>query len=83
LKPDVASEAYLLKLREYFSHFSFEPLTNSALLSRAQAALRATAMPEYHNSDGSFKSDMTEASVVQSWMTAFKTAARSQNNIRK
>jgi hypothetical protein len=33
---------------------------------------RAAEMPKYHNSDGSFKSGVDEASVVQQWVTAFK-----------
>jgi hypothetical protein len=33
---------------------------------------RAAAMPEYHNKDGSFKSGVTEASVIQKWVVAFK-----------
>ena len=35
-------------------------------------AARAAQMPEYHNSDGSFKTGVTEASVVQQWVDAFK-----------
>jgi hypothetical protein len=35
-------------------------------------AARAAEMPEYHNADGSFKTGVTEASVVQNWVTAFK-----------
>lgn len=33
---------------------------------------RAAAMPKYHNSDGSFKPGVDEASVVQKWVVAFK-----------
>jgi hypothetical protein len=33
---------------------------------------RAAAMPEYHNKDGSFKSGVTEESVIQKWVAAFK-----------
>ena len=33
---------------------------------------RAAEMPEYHNKDGSFKTGVTEASVVQQWVEAFK-----------
>jgi len=33
---------------------------------------RAAEMPKYHNSDGSFKSGVDEASVLQQWVTAFK-----------
>jgi hypothetical protein len=29
-------------------------------------------MPKYHNSDGSFKSNLTEDAIVQQWMAAFK-----------
>ncbi len=35
-------------------------------------AARAAEMPEYHNQDGSFKTGVTEASVVQQWVDAFK-----------
>jgi hypothetical protein len=35
-------------------------------------ASRAAQMPEYHNSDGSFKTGVDEASVVQKWVEAFK-----------
>ena len=35
-------------------------------------AARAAQMPEYHNNDGSFKTGVTEASVVQQWVVAFK-----------
>jgi|GEM_PF-1224754 len=35
-------------------------------------AARAAQMPEYHNSDGSFKTGVVEASVVQQWVIAFK-----------
>jgi hypothetical protein len=33
---------------------------------------RAAAMPMYHNKDGSFKPGVTEASVVEKWVAAFK-----------
>ena len=33
---------------------------------------RAAAMPEYHNSDGSFKPGVDEASVIKRWVEAFK-----------
>ena len=33
---------------------------------------RASAMPEYHNKDGSFKSGFDDASIVQKWVSAFK-----------
>src|SRR5208337_2623849 len=33
---------------------------------------RAAEMPEYHNSDGSFKAGVSEASVVREWVEAFK-----------
>ena len=33
---------------------------------------RASEMPEYHNKDGSFKTGVTDASVVQKWVAAFK-----------
>jgi hypothetical protein len=33
---------------------------------------RAAEMPAYHNKDGSFKSGVDEASVVQQWVQAFK-----------
>jgi hypothetical protein len=33
---------------------------------------RAAEMPEYHNSDGSFKTGVTEASVMHDWVAAFK-----------
>jgi hypothetical protein len=33
---------------------------------------RASEMPEYHNHDGSFKTGVTDASVVQKWVAAFK-----------
>jgi hypothetical protein len=33
---------------------------------------RAAAMPEYHNSDGSFKPGVDEASVIKQWVAAFK-----------
>ena len=33
---------------------------------------RAAEMPKYHNHDGSFKSGVDEASVVQQWVAAFK-----------
>lgn len=29
-------------------------------------------MPEYHIDDGTFKEGMTEASIVQQWVTVFK-----------
>ena len=35
-------------------------------------ASRAAEMPKYHNSDGSFKSGVDEASVVKQWVEAFK-----------
>ncbi|MBZ5536313.1 MAG: hypothetical protein LAO31_10195 [Acidobacteriia bacterium] len=35
-------------------------------------ASRAAEMPEYHNSDGSFKAGVDEASVMQQWVEAFK-----------
>ena len=35
-------------------------------------AARAADMPQYHNSDGSFKSGVTEASVIEKWTNAFK-----------
>jgi hypothetical protein len=35
-------------------------------------AARASEMPEYHNKDGSFKTGVTDASVVQKWVAAFK-----------
>lgn len=35
-------------------------------------ASRVAQMPEYHNKDGSFKTGVTEASVVQQWVDAFK-----------
>lgn len=35
-------------------------------------AARAADMPQYHNKDGSFKSGVTEASVIQQWTDAFK-----------
>ena len=35
-------------------------------------ASRAAEMPEYHNSDGSFKAGVDEASVVRQWVEAFK-----------
>jgi hypothetical protein len=33
---------------------------------------RVSEMPEFHNSDGSFKQGMSEDSVVQQWVTVFK-----------
>jgi hypothetical protein len=33
---------------------------------------RAAEMPKYHNSDGSFKSGVDEATVVREWVEAFK-----------
>jgi hypothetical protein len=33
---------------------------------------RAAEMPEYHNSDGSFKTGVDEASVMRQWVAAFK-----------
>jgi hypothetical protein len=33
---------------------------------------RAASMPEYHNSDGSFKPGVDEASVIKNWVAAFK-----------
>jgi hypothetical protein len=33
---------------------------------------RAVQMPEHHNKDGSFKAGVTEDSVIQEWVTAFK-----------
>ncbi len=33
---------------------------------------RAGEMPEYHNKDGSFKTGVTDASVVEKWVAAFK-----------
>jgi hypothetical protein len=33
---------------------------------------RAAEMPEYHNSDGSFKAGVDEASVMRQWVAAFK-----------
>lgn len=33
---------------------------------------RAADMPEYHNRDGSFKSGVTEASILSEWVQAFK-----------
>ena len=35
-------------------------------------ASRAAEMPEYHNSDGSFKTGVDEASVLRGWVQAFK-----------
>ena len=35
-------------------------------------ASRAAQMPEYHNSDGSFKAGVDEASVIKQWVQAFK-----------
>jgi len=35
-------------------------------------ASRVAQKPEYHNRDGSFKSGMDEASIIQQWMEAFK-----------
>jgi hypothetical protein len=35
-------------------------------------ASRAAQMPEYHNSDGSFKPGVDEASVMRQWVQAFK-----------
>jgi hypothetical protein len=35
-------------------------------------ASRAAEMPKYHNSDGSFKASVDEASVVGQWVEAFK-----------
>ncbi len=35
-------------------------------------ASRAAEMPKYHNSDGTFKSGVDEASVVKQWVQAFK-----------
>ena len=35
-------------------------------------ASRAAEMPEYHNSDGSFKAGVDEASVMRDWVAAFK-----------
>jgi len=35
-------------------------------------ASRVAAMPQYHNKDGSFKNGVTEDSVVQKWVAAFK-----------
>jgi hypothetical protein len=49
-------------------------------------AARAADMPQYHNSDGSFKAGVTEEIVVQKWTAAFKqkreqmAAARCQWN---
>ncbi len=33
---------------------------------------RVVQMPTYHNSDGSFKSNLTEDAIVQQWVAAFK-----------
>jgi hypothetical protein len=33
---------------------------------------RAAEMPEYHNSDGSFKAGVDEASIMRQWVAAFK-----------
>jgi len=33
---------------------------------------RAAAMPQYHNSDGSFKPGVDEASIIRQWVEAFK-----------
>ena len=33
---------------------------------------RTSAMPQYHNNDGSFKSGFDDASIVQQWVAAFK-----------
>ncbi|GAC1355534.1 MAG: hypothetical protein NVSMB3_00810 [Acidobacteriaceae bacterium] len=35
-------------------------------------AARAAAMPKYHNSDGSFKPGVDEATIVRQWVAAFK-----------
>jgi hypothetical protein len=35
-------------------------------------ASRAAEMPEYHNSDGSFKTGVDEASIERDWVAAFK-----------
>jgi len=35
-------------------------------------AARAAEMPEYHNSDGSFKAGVDEASIMRRWVQAFK-----------
>ena len=33
---------------------------------------RVAQMPKYHNSDASFKSNLTEDAIVQQWVAAFK-----------
>lgn len=35
-------------------------------------AARVAAMPKYHNADGSFKTGVSEASVIGQWVAAFK-----------
>lgn len=46
-------------------------LTDQQILDLFKAS-RASAMPEYHNKDGSFKTGVDEASVEQQWVQAFK-----------
>jgi hypothetical protein len=35
-------------------------------------ASRVAGMPEYHNSDGSFRASLDEASIIRQWVDAFK-----------
>ncbi len=46
-------------------------LTDQQILDLFKAS-RASAMPEYHNKDGSFKTGFDEASIEQQWVQAFK-----------
>ncbi len=46
-------------------------LTDQQIMDLFKAS-RASAMPEYHNKDGSFKPSVDEASVDQQWVQAFK-----------
>lgn len=45
-------------------------------------ASRAAEMPEYHNSDGTFKTGVDEASVMRQWVAAFKQKREELANAR-
>jgi len=47
------------------------PLSDQQVTDLFRVA-RVAEMPEYHNDDGTFKEGMTEASIVQQWVTVFK-----------
>ena len=46
-------------------------LTDAQILDLFKSA-RVASMPKYHNSDGSFKSGLDEATIEKQWVEAFK-----------